>query len=147
MNRASAYIEATPSEVWAVISDLEGMGRFSPENTGGKWTSGKPGTVGATFKGTNKHGLVRWTTRCTVAEVVDGQKFSFEVDDSKARWTFLVEPSDTGTLLTETREIFAKTSPYVRVVSGSGLLGRNRDQLMQSGIETTLTRIKEHLEK
>lgn len=133
--------------MWAAVSDLEGMGRFSPENTGGTWTSGKPGTVGAKFIGTNKHGLIRWSTRCTVIEVVDGQKFSFEVDDSKTHWTFLVEPSGAGTLLTETREIFAKTSLYVRIVSGSGLLGRNRDQLMQSGIETTLTRIKEHLEK
>lgn len=130
-----------------MVSDLEGMGRFSPENTGGKWTSGKPGTVGAKFTGTNKHGLIRWSTRCTVTEVVDGQKFSFEVDDSKTRWTFLVEPSGTGTLLTETREVFAKTSLYVRIVSGSGLLGRNRDQLMQSGIETTLARIKGFLEK
>ncbi|MCJ0906843.1 SRPBCC family protein [Rhodococcus sp. ARC_M6] len=147
MERASAYIEATPSAVWAVVSDLEGMGRFSPENTGGKWTSGKPGTVSAKFIGTNKHGLIRWSTRCTVTEVVDGQKFSFEVDESKARWTFLVEPSDAGTLLTETREVFASAPLHVRILSGSGVLGRGRDQLMQSGIETTLTRIKAFLEK
>ncbi|MFE4500655.1 SRPBCC family protein [Rhodococcus sp. NPDC056743] len=147
MDRSSAFIEAAPDAVWALVSDLEGIGRFSPENTGGAWTSGKPGTVGATFKGTNKHGLVRWSTHCTVTEVVGGQKFSFEVDESKARWSFLVEPSGTGTLLTETREIFATAPLYVRILSGSGVLGRDRDRIIQAGIDTTLARIKMHLEQ
>ncbi|MGG7100766.1 SRPBCC family protein [Rhodococcus sp. 24CO] len=147
MDRASAYIEATPDAVWVLVSDLEGMGRFSPENTGGAWTSGKPGTVGATFKGTNKHGPVRWSTRCTITEVVGGQKFAFEVAESKARWSFLVESSGTGTLLTETREIFATAPLYVRMLSGSGVLGRDRDHIMAAGIDTTLARIKMHLEQ
>lgn len=147
MDRASAYIEATPDSVWTLVSDLEGMGRFSPENTGGAWTSGNPGSVGATFKGTNKHGLVRWSTHCTITEVVGGQKFSFEVDESKARWSFLVEPSGTGTLLTETREIFATAPRYVRILSGSGVLGRGRNQIIAAGIDTTLARIKMHLEQ
>lgn len=133
--------------MWEVVGDLEGMGRFSPENTGGKWTSGTPGTVGAKFTGTNRHGLIRWSTHCTVVDVVDGQKFSIEVDESKARWTYLVEPSGMGTLLTETREIYATPALYVRMMSGSGLLGRGRDQLMQAGMETTLERIKFFVEK
>ncbi|XGU21750.1 SRPBCC family protein [Rhodococcus sp. 3Y1] len=73
--------------MWKVVSDIEGMGRFSPENTGGTWTSGTPGTVGAKFKGTNKHGLIRWSTHCTVVDVVDCRRFSFESDEPKARWT------------------------------------------------------------
>ncbi|CAN5210312.1 SRPBCC family protein [soil metagenome] len=146
METASAYIEATPVSVWKVVSDSEGMGRFSPENTGGTWTSGTPGTVGAKFKGTNKHGLIRWSTHCTVVDVVDCRRFSFESDEPKARWTFVLEPSGTGTVLTETREIYATPALYVRMMSGSGLLGRGRDQLMQTGMETTLARIKAFLE-
>ena len=80
---------------------------FSPENTGGTWTSGTPGTVGAKFKGTNKQCLIRWSTHCTVVDVVDCRRFSFESDEPKARWTFVLEPSGTGTVLTETREIYA----------------------------------------
>ncbi|MGC0366807.1 hypothetical protein ABH922_004791 [Rhodococcus sp. 27YEA15] len=146
MDRSFAYIESVPALVWNLISDIEGMGRFSPENTGGRWTSGTPGTVGAKFKGTNRHGLIRWNTHCTVVESVPGQRFAFDSDEPKARWTYIVEPSGIGTLLTETREIYARPALYVRLLSGSGLLGRDRDALMQSGMDTTLTRIKAFLE-
>lgn len=133
--------------MWEVVRDIEGMGRFSPENTGGTWRSGTPGTVGAQFTGTNRHGFMRWTTHCTVVDVVDGRTFSFEVNEPKARWTFHLEPSGTGTMLTQTREIYATPALYVRFTSRSGLLGKNRDHLVQTGMETTLARIKAFLER
>ena len=111
MDRASVRIEAAPAAVWDVVTDIAGFGRFSPENTGGRWTGGQPLTVGATFTGGNRHGLIRWTTHCTVVDVVAGQRFSFEVDESKARWTYLVEPSGTGTRVTETREMLPGSIP------------------------------------
>ena len=33
----SREILASPQAVWEIISDLESMGRLSPENTGGRW--------------------------------------------------------------------------------------------------------------
>lgn len=147
MDRASVRIEAAPSAVWDVVTDITGFGRFSPENTGGRWTGGQPMSVGATFTGGNRHGLIRWTTHCTVVDVVAGQKFSFEVDESKARWTYLVEPSGTGTRVTETREIYGTPALHVRLVQRSKLIGRNRNALMQSGMQTTLARMKGYLER
>ncbi|MFC4606179.1 SRPBCC family protein [Rhodococcus kronopolitis] len=147
MDIASVHIEAAPSAVWDAVTDISGYHRFSPENMGGRWTGGKPATVGATFTGSNRHGLIRWSTHCTVVDVVAGQKFSFEVGDSKTRWTYLLEPSDTGVKLTETREVVGTPQFYVRMVQRSKLLGRNRDELMKSGMQTTLARMKGYLER
>ena len=35
----SKEITAGPQEVWDLITDLANMGRWSPENDGGKWLS------------------------------------------------------------------------------------------------------------
>ena len=43
------------------------MGRWSPECTGGKWLDGAAGPAeGARFKGSNKHGPLRCSTKCTI---------------------------------------------------------------------------------
>jgi len=50
-------IAASPEAVWALVTDLERMGEWSPENQGGNWVA--PATeaaVGAIFKGSNSHG-------------------------------------------------------------------------------------------
>ncbi|MBC2641295.1 MULTISPECIES: SRPBCC family protein [unclassified Rhodococcus (in: high G+C Gram-positive bacteria)] len=146
MDRASIVIDVPPAAVWDVVTDVEGMGRFSPENTGARWRSGTPATVGARFVGANRHGPVRWKTHCTVVDVIPEQKFSFEADEPKARWTYHLEPSGTGTRVTETREIYATPVWWVRLVQKSKVLGSNRDQLMQNGMRQTLERMKVALE-
>ena len=46
----SKEISAGPQEVWDLVTDLANMGRWSPENDGGKWLSkdGRP-KLGARF--------------------------------------------------------------------------------------------------
>ncbi|MGW0040799.1 SRPBCC family protein [Rhodococcus sp. NPDC003348] len=147
MDVASIEVAAAPDRVWDVVTDIAGYNRFSPENTGGRWTGGAPVTVGATFTGTNRHGLMRWKTHCTVVEVIPGQRFSFQSDEPKARWSYLVEPADAGSRITETREIYGTPAWYVRLVQRSTLIGRDRDTLMQAGMHDTLAAMKAHLER
>ena len=48
-------IAASPNEVWDLIIDLPNMGRWSPENNGGKWIKGSTGPeLGAKFSGEKK---------------------------------------------------------------------------------------------
>ena len=50
----SKEISADPQEVWDLITDLANMGRWSPENDGGKWLSKDGGPkLGARFMGKN----------------------------------------------------------------------------------------------
>jgi uncharacterized protein YndB with AHSA1/START domain len=72
-------IAADPSRVYALVADVTRMDLWSPESAGARWTGGEPGTMGARFRGRNRHGLFRWSTRCTVTAVEPGRRFAFAV--------------------------------------------------------------------
>lgn len=98
---------AAPSErVFGLVSDLPGMGRFSPENAGGHWLGGATGpAVGVGFRGRNRRGIHRWSTRCTVTRCEPGRAFAFAVSSiglPVADWSYDIEPEGDGCRLTET---------------------------------------------
>jgi uncharacterized protein YndB with AHSA1/START domain len=98
-------IAAAPDEVYALISDVTNMGRWSPENTGGRWVRGASGpAVGARFRGANRDGWRRWSTTCEVVEVEPGKRFAFDVSfygAPIARWTYELEADGDGTRVVE----------------------------------------------
>ena len=105
--RRSVQVAAPADRVWAMVSDLPGMGAFSPENRGGKWVSGDGPAVGAVFVGTNGRGARRWSTRCTVVRSEPGRSFAFDVASvgmPVARWSYQLEPDGGGCRLSETWE-------------------------------------------
>ena len=105
--RSSIDIAAPPEQVWALVSDLPGMGRFSPENAGGVWQRGGGPVTGAVFRGTNAQGRRRWSTRCTVVRAEPGSAFAFEVRAGGlpvAQWSYELTPTRFGCTLTETWE-------------------------------------------
>ena len=63
---ASRDIAAPAEKVWELVADLPRMGEWSPENAGGKWMNGSTGpALGAVFKGNNRNGIRRWSTKVT----------------------------------------------------------------------------------
>lgn len=112
----SRVIAAPAEMLYDIVSDLTRMGELSPENAGGKWTSGSTGpTIGAKLRGTNRRGWRRWPTTATVLEADRGRAFSFRVDVGPmkiARWGYRFEPDEGGTRVTETwddpRDWFAR---------------------------------------
>ena len=98
-------VAAPPERVWALVSDLPGMGAFSPESTGGRWTRGATGpATGVVFVGTNASGRRRWSTRSTVVRCEPGRAFAFEVTSGGlpvARWSYDLEPTPEGCRVTE----------------------------------------------
>src|SRR3546814_1394732 len=86
-------IAAPPERIYAIVTDIENMGRLSPECTGGRWLAGATGPrVGARFKGTNKRGLMRWSTTNLVVDAEPDRRFAFETKQSGARWSYVLEP-------------------------------------------------------
>ena len=76
----SVRIEAPAERVWELVSDLPGMGALSPENTGGTWRGGATGpAVGARFRGSNRNGWRRWSTRVQVTRCEPGRSFALAV--------------------------------------------------------------------
>jgi uncharacterized protein YndB with AHSA1/START domain len=148
-DEVSIRIEAAPERVYDIVTDIAQMGRLSPECIGGRWLDGATGpAVGARFKGSNKRGFARWSTTNKVVEADPGKAFSFETQQSAARWTYRMQPDGTGTLVTESREMY-KERPLVAKVFAGLLLGGvdDHDDELRNGMRQTLERLKAIAEK
>jgi hypothetical protein len=106
--RRTVDVDAPADVVWRLVSDLPGMGRLSPENAGGHWLRGATGPApGARFRGTNRQGWRRWSTRVVVTEALPGRRFVFDVSSlglAVSRWSYDVADRPGGCLVTETWE-------------------------------------------
>lgn len=109
----SIVIAASPSTVYAQVSNPALMGGWSPENRGATVRDGSERAyVGMVFDGYNKRGPLRWTTRCTVTTADPGERFTFRVraigrrrpvlPGRIATWDYRFESVDGGTRVTET---------------------------------------------
>jgi polyketide cyclase/dehydrase/lipid transport protein len=148
MDEASVTIEAAPEHVWALVTDITKMGRFSDSNTGGKWIMGASGPeVGARFIGFNKRGMVRWLTTCKVIECEPETKFAFQVNENKMQWGWRVEPGEGGgTLLTQWRHRAGEPAAPIRAVANLLFKGK-LDEEMCDGMTTTLEAVKAEAER
>lgn len=144
MDEESIEVAAPPETVWALVTDITQMGRWSPECTTCRWLAGATGpAVGARFKGTNRHGLVQWRNTSTVTKATEHREFEWQVRQSGMLWGYRFEPSaDGGTRITEYRDHTQQAPLYVRLVQRSGLIGRDRQGLMVEGMRETLRRLK-----
>jgi len=145
----STVVAAPPQRVWELVSDLPRMGEYSPENTGGSWIGGATGpALGAVFRGRNRRGLHRWSTRCTVTRCEPGRAFAFAVSSlglPVAEWSYDLEPAPEGCRLTETwtDRRGALVTAAGRLVSGVS----DRAAFTAQSIEQTLDRVKSRAER
>jgi len=139
--QATIHINAPPEKVYAMITDVTRMGEWSPETYKCEWIEGASGpAVGARFKGSNKRGIVRWSTKPTVKVADPGKEFTFETGrpgKEDTRWTYRVAPKDGGTELTESFESLRYTL-FFKIVSPPKM----RTRQLQEGVEKTVDRIK-----
>jgi len=104
----SRDIAALPDLVYAAISDVTRMGEWSEECHDCEWHEGYDGpVVGATFDGHNRYGDHQWTTQATVIEADPGRAFAFECSMKEfhySTWGYRIEPTESGSLVTEWSE-------------------------------------------
>jgi uncharacterized protein YndB with AHSA1/START domain len=143
MDQATIDIAAPPDKVWALLTDVTQMGRWSPECWSCTWLDDATGpTVGAKFKGRNKRGLMRWSTVSTVVVADQPTHFAFEVDNSGMRWGYRFDAEGAGTRVTEYREKVAEQPWFVRLAYAAKLMGRDPDATIRKGMADTLSRLK-----
>lgn len=143
-DEVSERIHAPSERLYELVSDLPKMGRFSPENKGGRWLGRAKGPrVGARFLGFNRRGPVVWTTISKVVVASPGEEFAFDVKASGARWRYRFQPEGDATVVTEVREPLGRRPMTARLFAG-GLLGgiAGHDDEMRDGMQATLSRLK-----
>ena len=102
----SVVVSAGPTEVWALVSDINLPVKFSTELQRVDWADGCDApAVGAKFRGTNEHRAVgTWQGECTITRFEPEREFAWEVagpDGPAAQWGFTLEPVDGGTRVTQ----------------------------------------------
>jgi uncharacterized protein YndB with AHSA1/START domain len=144
----TVHIAAPPEKVWALLSDVTRIGKYSPETFDAEWIDGATGPeVGARFRGhvkRNGRGPTYWTT-CTVLASVPGREFTFGVgngDKPLNVWRYQLEPAAGGTDVTESFEL--ANILFLRVYWA--LLGWARGRTNRNGMRTTLERVKAEVE-
>lgn len=145
----SVSVTASPERVWELVSDLPGMGAFSPENRGGTWTRGATGpALGAAFVGRNGSGGRSWSTRSTVTRCEPGRSFAFAVRSvglPVAEWTYEIEPTEQGCRLTEQWQ--DRRGRVMRVLGPVVTGVQDRESFTTASIEQTLAAVKERAEQ
>jgi len=134
-------IAASPDAIYAAISDVTRMGEWSEECHTCEWHEGVDGpAVGATFDGHNRNGDNEWTSQGKVIEAEPGRSFAFECsrfDFHYATWGYRIEPTETGSRVTEWCEDLRPESVIEVSQQISGVVdreGRNR-QTMSGTLE------------
>ena len=142
----TVHMAAPPERVWALVSDITNIGRFSPETFDAEWLDGAsdPG-VGVRFRGhvrrNGKKWLVYWSS-CTITKCEPDRDFAFQVDlvgKTKAvEWSYHLEPSDDGTDVTESFKLLQWFGSHLYSTFG----GKARTRTNLNNMQTTLERIK-----
>jgi uncharacterized protein YndB with AHSA1/START domain len=146
----SVHVDASPDEVYALVSDLPRMGEWSPECYRCAWLGDmQQARPGARFKGWNKRGLRRWTTKGTIVAAQPGTELSFDVhsvfDLPVARWTYRITPDgDGGSHLTEAWE--DRRGGAMKLLGNLASGVADRETHNTDGMRRTLQRIKETAE-
>lgn len=144
--QASIEIDAPPAAVWAVVSDLRNMPRWSPQ-TRKSILRGENGE-GARFVNINRKGVLVWPTRSKVVTFEPEKEIAWRVKDNFTVWSLRLEPTATGTKLTQTREAPEGISDISVRLTKTVLGGVDSfTQELQRDMGTTLGRIKAEVER
>jgi uncharacterized protein YndB with AHSA1/START domain len=142
----SIDIDAPAERIYALVADLPSMGKWSPEATGGKWLSGATeARPGARFRGTNRNGIFRWSTVCTITAADPGREIEWVTKAigllTGALWRYDFTPNGNGgtTVVEKTEDrrgrLLRWTAPFTVGV-------KDRAAHNRRSMQTTLERLK-----
>ena len=109
----AAVVDATPEQVWAVLTDVTRIGEWSHECREAAWTGAGPQgpAVGASFRGRNTAGLVRWGRPCEITVSEPPRRFVYRTDGKLAgdctQWAFDLEPVGSGTRIVQSFRVIS----------------------------------------
>lgn len=146
--RVEDVVAAPPERVWAVLTDVANMARWSPETVrmvpllrGGM----RPGQQ---YLGINRRKAVVWPTRNVVADLVPGRMIAWDTRSSGARWIWELEAEGADrTRVVHRRPVPTRLTVMSKVFAGALLGGADShaDEL-EAGMATTLAGLKAAVE-
>ena len=144
--QASIDVDASPTVLYDVVSDVRRMGEWSPECRRCEWIGGATGpAVGARFKGSNRRGVARWSTKPRVIVADPGRAFAFvtgHLGRDMTRWIYRFESTPGGTKVTESFEMLRDMPWYFRLADRLLMGVKDRKADLETNMGETLRRLK-----
>ncbi len=144
----SRDIAASPTAVFAALTDITRMGEWSPETYLAEWNEGVDGpSVGARYTGHNRNGDKEWNIEAEIVELVPDERFFFDCNSRGfvfSKWGYSIEPTDGGCRVTELWQDLRPEEAKPRSMSVSGV--EDRVAHNRVGMEQTLARLATALE-
>ena len=142
---SSIEIDASPNEVYALLSDVTRTGDWSPECVSCRWLDGAAAAgEGVRYRGSSRNGWRRWSTTSTIRVAHPGEELTWDVSylgRPVARWTYALAQLEGGrTRLTES--VDDQRERWLQVVSPWITGSRDRASRNADTIGTTLERVK-----
>ncbi|NNG39663.1 SRPBCC family protein [Flexivirga sp. ID2601S] len=144
----SIEINAAPDKVWATVSDLTQMPKWSPQTRKVIVRGGQLGQ-GSKMVNVNKLGWRVWPTQSMVTAFEPGRKIAWRVKENHATWSFDLEPLDGGTRtkLIERRDVSGGTTAVSQQLIDKLMGGEDSfEKGLTSGMRQTLQRIRSQVE-
>ena len=140
------HVNASAQILYELVSDVSRMGEWSPECESGEWLDGATGpSVGARFKGKNRHGRARWTTKPRVVAAEPAREFGFVTQllgRDMTRWVYRFENAGGGSEVTESFELLRSLPVYIRLTDRLLMGVKDRQADLEDNMRRTLAKIK-----
>lgn len=145
--QTSIDIDAPPSDVWPVVSDLTRMPQWSPQCR--KVLSRGPIGPGTTMLNINRSGWRVWPTRSVVTDYDPERLIGFRVKDNRSHWVFRLEPLDSDrTRLVQCRDVSRGLTSVSTALVDRFMGGEEEfEKDLLSGMRRTLAGIKAAVEE
>lgn len=101
------HVEATPQDVWRLVSDPTRIGEWSHECRFGRWLGSATGAVpGARYRASNRSGVMRWSRISELAVVDPPRELAWRTVPTvffpdSTEWRLRLEPVEGGTRVTQ----------------------------------------------
>ena len=140
---ADVTIAASPEAVYALITDLPTLAALAEETDAMEWVTGHAVAPGAVFKGHNRNGSKKWTTKCTVTAAEPGRAFAFDVKSTGlpiAHWRYDISATEGGCTVTE--QTWDRRPGWFKPLAGLATGISDRESANAEHIKLTLARLK-----
>ena len=144
---STVEISAAPATVYGLITDLDAMSEIAEETARMRWAKGDAAAPGAVFKGTNRNGWRRWTTKCTITDAAPGERFAFNVSHTGvpvSRWQYDILATGEGCTVTEST--WDRRPGWYKKPAELATGVSNREGVNADHIQATLQRLKRRAE-
>jgi uncharacterized protein YndB with AHSA1/START domain len=140
--QAQIEIDAPVTKVWSLVSDLSRMPQWSPQCRLMK-TIGGPLRQGSRTINLNRRKYLFWPTTSRITEFIPDKKLAFKVDLNRTIWSYELEPTETGTRLTESRHAEIGTTAISNMTINALMGGvPSFERELVDGMNESLSRIK-----